>query len=52
MIEIHKPVLEKLIFHEIYEIVKRSLDSSQHGFRSHWSIVTTTAFSLCSIQTT
>ena len=33
-------VLEKLIFNEIYEIVKPHLDNSQHGFRRHRSVVT------------
>ena len=33
-------VLEKLIFNEIYEIVKPHLDNSQHGFRGHMSVVT------------
>ena len=33
-------VLEKLIFNEIYEIVKTHVDNSQHGFRRHRSVVT------------
>ena len=33
-------VLEKLTFNEIYQIVKPHLDSSQHGFRRHSSLVT------------
>ena len=33
-------VLEKLIFNEIYEIVKPQLDNSQNGFRRHMSVVT------------
>ena len=33
-------VLEKLIFDELYEIVKTKLEESQHGFRMHRSVVT------------
>ena len=33
-------VLEKLIFDELYEIVKTKLEESQHGFRRHRSVVT------------
>ena len=33
-------VLEKLIFNEIYEIVKPHLDNSQHGIRRQRSVVT------------
>ena len=33
-------VLEKLIFNEIYEIVKPHLDNCQHRFRRHRSVVT------------
>ena len=33
-------VLEKLIFDELYEIVKTKLEESQHGFRMHRSVIT------------
>ena len=33
-------VLEKLIYDELYEIVKQKLDNSQHGFRKQRSVVT------------
>ena len=33
-------VLEKLIFDELYEIVKTKLEESQHGIRRHRSVVT------------
>ena len=33
-------VLEKIIFDELYDIVKIKIDESQHGFRRHRSVIT------------
>ena len=33
-------VLEKIIFDELYDIVKIKIDESQHGFRKHRSVIT------------